>query len=308
MRAGWRSFAAPPFFLSPAALEIALPTQPSKLANPAHESTPCEWLKPPVITAEKQADWSSAASRASRARVKASKNTQTRTFAGFPDAVKAGGTALAFKGKEKGSAIACVYAPVRRGKRSAGLTRKEVENILAAGVYTLEKHRGLNRFTTIHFEAAGISDPVKATSRLIKLASDWLRTKGEELSYIWVREAGEGKGDHVHLLWSVPPNLARDFAMRERGWRKLIRAKRRAGAIKSVPIGLNLKHAIHEIQYGEHYSKALEGLLSYILKAATPKTAKALGLPFSGLGGEVWGKRCGMSENINRAARSRGLK
>lgn len=142
----------------------------------------------------------------------------------------------------------------------------------------------------------------------MKLATDWLRTRGEVLSYIWVREAGEGKGDHVHILWSVPPDLSKDFARLERGWRKRMGAKRGRGAFKSKPVGLSYRHGAYEIQYGESYPEALRGVLSYMVKGAGPKTAQALGLQRSGLGGELWGKRCGMSENINRTARARVIK
>jgi len=192
---------------------------------------------------------------------------------------------------------------VRRGRRSTSLRLREVENILAAADNTPREHRGFNRFTTIHFEAAKIANPVWAIGRLMKLAGDWLRTKSETLRYIWVREAGEGKGDHVHILWYVPPHLSLEFAKRERGWRRLMGAKPCKRAFKSVPVGMSLKHSTYEIQYGQHYSDALSGVLAYIVKGAEPKAADALGLALRRPGGELWGKRYGMSENIGRKAR-----
>lgn len=198
-------------------------------------------------------------------------------------------------------------AVVRRGRRSTALSKKDVENIRAAGVYTAREHRELNRFTTIHFEAASIADPIWAIGRMMKLAGDWLRTKGSVPTYIWVREAGEGKGDHVHILWHVPPNLIQDFAKRERGWRKLIGAKPKKGAFKTKPVGLSYAHGAYQIQYGRHFADASKGLLDYILKGVDPKAAAALGIVLTEPGGELWGKRCGMSENINRSARQ-GLK
>ena len=196
-------------------------------------------------------------------------------------------------------------AVVRRGRRSTALSKKDVENIRAAGVYTAEEHRELNRFTTIHFEAASITDPVWAIGRMMKLAGDWLRTKDAVPTYIWVREAGEGKGDHVHILWHVPPSLIRALAKRERGWRKRIGAKPRRGAFKTKPVGLSYAHGAYQIQYGRHFAEASKGLFDYILKGVDPKAATALGIVRTEPGGELWGKRCGISENINRSARQR---
>ena len=196
-------------------------------------------------------------------------------------------------------------AIVRRGRRSTALSKKDVENIRAAGVYTAQEHRELNRFTTIHFEAAGISDPVWAIGRMMKLAGDWLRTNGAVLSYIWVREAGEAKGDHVHILWHVPAKLVGGFAKRERGWRKQIGAKPKKGAFNTKPVGLSYSHGAYQIQYGRHFAEASKGVFDYILKGVDPKAAAALGIARPKPGGELRGKRHGMSENINRAARKR---
>ncbi|MCL6683983.1 hypothetical protein [Sphingomonas alba] len=258
----------------------------------------------PVNTGRKQADWSADTRALARPRVKASNNPESAVFRSR----KKAGTTLAFKGIDTSSAMHQPVATLRRGRRSTGLRKRDVENILAAGDNTPREHRGFNRFTTIHFEAAKIADPVWAIGRLMKLAGDWLRTKGEALRYIWVREAGDGKGDHVHILWYVPPLLSREFAKRERGWRKLMGAKPCKRAFKSVPVGMSLKHSIYEIQFGQHYSDALRGVLEYIVKGAEPKAAEALGLALRRPGGELWGKRYGMSENINRTARSRLLK
>jgi len=46
-------------------------------------------------------------------------------------------------------------------------------------------------------------------------------------------------------------------------------------------------------------------LLDYIVKGAEAKAAEALGLTLTQPGGELWGKRYGMSENIGRKARDR---
>lgn len=276
-----------------------MPSPPSKLANPAALLPRTKASQTPVLTGRKQADWSGGTRTSARPRVKASKNPQSAVFSSR----KRAGTALAIKGIDTGSAIPEAGGIVRRGRRSTGLRLREVENILAAADNTAREQRGLNRFTTIHFEAAKVSDPVRAIGQLMKLAGDWLRTKGAVLAYVWVRESGEGKGEHVHILWHIRPDLIGEFAKRERGWRKRLGAKRARGAFKSKPVGLGYRHGAHQIQYGLNYRTALAGVLSYIVKGAEPKAVEALGLTRSEPGGELWGKRSGTSENIGRSAR-----
>jgi hypothetical protein len=164
--------------------------------------------------------------------------------------------------------------------------------------------RPLNRFTTLHYEAAKVSDPAKATSRLLKLAGDWLRTKGEQLCAVWVRETGDGKGEHVHLLWRVPSHLAQAFARRERGWRTKVGMKSAKGACYSEPIGLSYRHAQRELEYGERYEDHLARTVGYVLKGAHPRTVTKLGLPLCEPQGLITGKRSGMTENLNCKARS----
>ena len=193
----------------------------------------------------------------------------------------------------------------RKGRRSVALRLSEVQNIMAAAVFTAEEHRALNRHTTIHFEAAGISDPVNALRTYMKLARDWLRTRGAPFAYVWVRESGELKGEHAHILMHVPADLVLQFARRERGWRKRIGARPRLGAFHSTPVGRSYRHADVGIQFGERYEDELSGAVAYLVKGADRLTVKELGLTKVEAGGELWGKRSCTSENIGRAARHR---
>jgi hypothetical protein len=194
------------------------------------------------------------------------------------------------------------------GRRSTALRLGEVRNIFAAAVFTQRNSLPLNRHTTIHFDAACIADPVASLRGYTKLARDWLRTKGAPFAYIWVRESGGRKGEHAHLLMHVPANLVREFARRERGWRKRMGAKRALGAFHSTPVGRSYLHAEVGIQYGQSYSDHLAEIVGYLVKGAEPRAVKAFGLVRVEAGGELWGKRTGMSENIGRAARARLLK
>lgn len=212
----------------------------------------------------------------------------------------AAGAALATKRQDIGSALNGPRGP----SRSDHLSLAAARNIIEAAHHASSIGRPLNRFTTLHFEAAQVSDPVRATGRLLKLAGDWLRTMGEPLCAIWVRETGEGKGEHLHLLWHVPTGLAGAFAKRERGWRTKIGMKQLRGSCHSRPVGLSYRHALRGTEYGESYTDNLANAVGYILKGVNPTTAKRLSLPRCEPQGRITSKRSGMTENLNRKARS----
>lgn len=214
------------------------------------------------------------------------------------------GTVCANYGTRTSRTTTAVTQLVREGRRSSGLTLLEIENLKAAAEFAARRGLSLNRHTTIHFEAAGLSDPLAALGAMMKLAGDWLRTKGARLAYVWVREAGESKGEHVHIIWHVPPKLIREFAMRERAWRKQIGARRARGAFHSTPVGRSYLHADLGFQYGQPYSAFLAGMLEYLVKGANSSAAEALKLKRREPGGALRGKRCGTSQNIGRKARA----
>ncbi|GAA4751712.1 hypothetical protein GCM10023264_18060 [Sphingomonas daechungensis] len=157
---------------------------------------------------------------------------------------------------------------------------------------------------TVHFDAAGISDPVKATGQLLKLMGDWLRCYNTAITAVWVREAGGSKGEHVHILLSVPPPIVRSFARMQRGWFKKIGAAWRQGVYKSRPIG-----GSHTLAFNYSskslYQQALTGALHYLLKGADERARSAHCISKRADGGELRGKRCSTTENIGRTARLR---
>lgn len=279
----------------------------AKLANPDRASAPADRHKPRFNNGKKRLTGPPALSaRAGGGRAARRAENGGPVALGTRRAIKDNvlgatttGTAPAAEAAQRDTKI----GQSRRGRRSTTLRLSEVDNILAAAVFTGEIRAPLNRHTTIHFDAAGIPDPVAAIGKLTKLAGDWLRTQGAPFAYIWVREAGERKGEHVHLLWHVPPRLVRSFARRERGWRKRIGAKPSLGAFHSTPIGRSYRHAEQEVQFGERYSDHLAEIVGYLMKGTEPAAVKALSLGRTEPGGELWGKRSGMSENIGRAAR-----
>ena len=195
----------------------------------------------------------------------------------------------------------------KRGRRSAALRAKDCENLLLAAEHAIAIGRPLNRMVTIHFDAAGIANPVKATGQMLKLMGDWLRCYNTVITAVWVREAGPEKGEHVHILLSVPPDKIGSFNRRQRGWLKLIGATWKKGVLLSRPIGGSHQAAFNPL-CSCLYKQALSGALDYLLKAANPEARSVHDIHRRQDGGELWGKRCGTTENIGRAARGRSLK
>jgi hypothetical protein len=204
------------------------------------------------------------------------------------------------------SALRGSARPHRKGRRSTTLRAKDCENLILAAEHAIRIGKPLNRMLTVHFNKAGIPDPVKATGQLLKLMGDWLRCYDAAITAVWVREAGSTKGEHVHILLSVPPPILGSFTRMQRGWFKKIGAAWKRGVYKSRPIGGSHKAAFGEASRAL-YEPALAGALHYLLKGADAQARAAHGISKRGDGGELWGKRCSTTENIGRAARSKSL-
>jgi len=218
----------------------------------------------------------------------------------------AAGTVVAIYRKSR-SALHGSDRPVRKGRRSTGLRTKDCENLILAAEHARQIGAPLNRMLTIHFDKAGISNPVNATGQLLKLMGDWLRCYNTGITAVWVREAGPQKGEHVHILLSVPPPILGSFTRMQRGWFKKIGAAWKRGVYLSRPIGGSHKVAFSPF-CSDLYRQALSGALGYLLKGADAKARATHGLARNEDGGELWGKRCGTTENIGRTARDRSLK
>ena len=192
--------------------------------------------------------------------------------------------------------------PHRKGRRSTALRPKNCENLILAAEHAIQIGKPLNRMLTVHFDAAGIPDPVKATGQLLKLMGDWLRCNNTAITAVWVREAGGAKGEHVHILLSVPPPILGSFTRMQRGWFKKIGAAWKRGVYLSRPIGGSHKLAFSEAST-DLYKQALTGALHYLLKGADAQARAAHAISKRGDGSELWGKRYSTTENIGRAAR-----
>ena len=190
----------------------------------------------------------------------------------------------------------------RADRTSEYLTRRQCEGLIAAADQA--QHMGLpfNRHWTVHYERAGIAeiDAARFVGRLLKLAGDYARRHHNKIAATWVRENGDGKGGHVHMLLHLPSRLS--LRGRTAHWIRLAGGKRCARVSHVRSIGHGLRSADHG---GEDYQHNAGAVLAYILKGADAETGAALVLERYGERGLIVGKRCGRTQNIgNRAGKT----
>lgn len=190
-----------------------------------------------------------------------------------------------------------------KGRSSEVIAGDKAASIIAAARHALAIGLPLNRHVTIHWERAGVPDEraAEATGRFLKLAGDWLAKQGGRFAHAWVRENGDRKGSHVHILLHLPHG--RTLGQMQRGWLKRVTGKGyRKGVIVTRRIaGMANASASAPAAYGVNLAE----VVGYVLKGTCPNAAAALGLERLEPGGKVISKRTATSENIGKSARSR---
>ncbi len=192
----------------------------------------------------------------------------------------------------------------RAGRTSGALSSEQVELLIGAAQYALHIDLAFNRHITVNWQCAGIPDSKAAamTGKLLKRASDWVHYMGGRFAAAWVRENGDTKGSHVHILAHIPIGLARRFFHMVMRWLRAIRASARhqRATIHTQRIGGTRKAAETS---PEHYLENLWKVVSYVTKGSSPAIIAKHGLVHDfEPGGIVMGKRAGTTQNVGRAA------
>jgi hypothetical protein len=219
------------------------------------------------------------------------------------------------RGRDRESCSASPYTPRARhtgaGNRatavSHSLTRHQCQQVLWASARASMAGTPFNRHTTFHHGAMGIPDTAghDALAALIKLCSDFLATKGQRLRWAYTRENGPEKGPHAHILWHVPPQLARAFFGRWLRWKaKLAQSYAKPGVgrggrvCKTRCIGGSSKaYRSNPQAFAFHLDQAI----GYALKGADPVTIAVLALTKSHeASGAITGKRAGWWREYRR--------
>lgn len=129
-----------------------------------------------------------------------------------------------------------------------------------------------------------------AITQFLKYLREWLRG---ETAYIWVRENGDGKGSHVHILAHIPESRKMSGALSRRWVERCTNRPYRAGTI------FTRKIAGAGQPEGPLYAENLAATLAYVLKGVDAEAAASLGIVHEH-GGWVIGKSCGNSRNIGK--------
>lgn len=188
----------------------------------------------------------------------------------------------------------------RADRESWHLSDKQVRDLIAAAAYASASGRPFNRHWTVHYEKARIADSDGAAfvGRLLDTVRRFASRANIEFAAAWVRENGEGKGAHVHVLLHLPPSLSlRNLTRR---WIDRAGGTYRARVSRTKSIGGALNCAATN---PGHYAANLQTVLAYVLKAADTNTGRRLALRRYGEGGRVIGKRAGWTQNVGVAAR-----
>jgi hypothetical protein len=180
------------------------------------------------------------------------------------------------------------------------LSRAKAEAIIAAAYEAYATGLPFNRHRTVHWEELGLTDSEAAwaTGRLVKLLSDWLRTRGIEPAWAWVREnEGRRKGSHLHLLLHCPSSVP--IGRMWRRWlRKITGKPYRRGGVHTSRIGGTLNS--HDTAPA-HYFANLDIVLAYVCKGVSPADAAALGIEHKA-GGTIIGKRAACRQGLGKNA------
>jgi hypothetical protein len=197
------------------------------------------------------------------------------------------------------------FEPLTRGgarnradRRTDALRTEQVQSLRDAVGFAEAVGLPLSRFTTIHWERAGLSDGSRATTAFKRELTRLAARRGYTLAFAWVRENGPGKGDHVHILWHGPADWP-DLEPCLRRAMKATGAVNRAKVRRTLSVGRSLRAALAG---GPDYLANLGAVVGYLVKGASPEAMRTLGLDRSEPGGVVIGKRCGVSQNIGPEA------
>jgi hypothetical protein len=187
----------------------------------------------------------------------------------------------------------------RADRLSDRLTLAQCEKLIAAALFAERIGLAFNRHWTVHTERAGIQshDGRAFVGRLLHLVTEAVRRHGGRLAAIWVRENGDRKGEHVHILMHLPAGMK--LTNKTRRW--IVAAggnyRRNVSYVRSIGGPLVRLDPLSEL-----YRVNARNVLAYVLKYASRAAAEPLGLPLCGERGWIVGKRSGCTQNIAQGA------
>lgn len=184
----------------------------------------------------------------------------------------------------------------RHRSSSEFISRRGATQFAQAALSALEQGHPLNIFLTIHLRAAAIESAHAQVfiTCFFKLAGDWLGAVGHvPRSYVWVLEAPDDKGLHVHILLHVPYDLRSRFRRLCRGWIGKAGGRMSDGVLDVQRI----RNSAPSARLGDYLSNGLGGVVKYLLKGSDLGFCKKAGINHRAQG-RIRGKRTGRSQNL----------
>lgn len=174
-------------------------------------------------------------------------------------------------------------------------TRKCIE----ASAFAALREWPFTHFVTIHLEKGCVDiRPQDFVTQFLKHFADWMRPGGPNPpAYVWVFENSRENGLHVHIAMHVPSSRRSAFPSAARGWLVPCGARWTKGLMNIIRIGAKIRAGSPNGTW-----KAQCGTLKYMLKGTDPRACGNFGIRHQPQG-RVSGKRCGVSEALNSAAR-----
>lgn len=195
----------------------------------------------------------------------------------------------------------------RSDRVTFNLSPGQVELLIAATEFALFIGAPFNRWITIHWQKAGLTDELAAgaVTAFLKRAGDAVRYWGGTFAAAWAREdgfdrKGEPKGSHVHILAHVSAGLLGRFKRAQMGWLKALRLSPRhnGGTIEGKPIMGSLATVG---QSSDLYAVNLWTVAGYTVKGADQAVLDRAGIDRQHVaGGTITGKRAGTTQNVGR--------
>lgn len=178
------------------------------------------------------------------------------------------------------------------------VNRRQASNFLHAVSFADAVGRPLNAFVTVNFHHTPCP-PDRVSAAFERLRDNhftrWLRYNSRSPyrrdlgppTYVWCVEDASNH-THVHWMVHVPKAIRRPFEDRLPRWVETV-----AGEVHSTTNAIHVEPV-----------EGAKGLARYLMKGIEPRVAKFYRIDAVSQG-RVQGKRCGISESLGPAARSR---
>jgi hypothetical protein len=180
---------------------------------------------------------------------------------------------------------------------------QSAKNVINGAAYAASIGTPLTIHLTLHwdlFRKYDPGDPIASQGWIINRCTSWLAKHGVPVRYVWVRENGRYKHQHLHWLLHLPM----------RRWRAFRTFLWKVGGCYRIPGRTDVPFKMEGNKWGMYVPKMWAGCLRYVLKSMCPSARLGSTPIMDALGIDhkrslpLQGMRSGLSRSIDRTARS----